>query len=374
VTSQQKSVSSVALGFVIAVLILTACQRQQEFYSTEDFARIRKVDAHTHLNTLDETLINQAIADNFELLTINVDYPDFPPVPQQYDVALALTEKHPDTIKFAASFTSEDWEAPGHNAKVIEGLREARRRGAVAVKVWKNIGMDVRDSDGRLLMVDDSRLDPIFAFLESSSIPFIGHQGEPHNCWLPLDEMTVNNDREYFREHPQYHMFLHPEMPSYEEQMSARDRRLQRNGNIRFIGAHLASLEWSVVEMAAFLDRNPRAFLDMAARFGQLQYQSKRDLNEVRDFMIKYADRLIYATDATTLPDDDNREVAEIVRAKWLADWRYLTSDEVISVPEIDGEFKGLKLPAAVVDKIYYMNAKTAFAGDAGTTERSQTR
>lgn len=344
------------------LVIATPVDQSQQYYSADDFVRVKKIDAHTHLNTLEPTLIEQAIADNFELLTVNVDYPDFPLVSEQYETALALTSKYPDVVRFAASFSSTGWEEPGFNDSVIAHLKEARNRGAVGVKVWKNIGMDVRDSDGELLMVDDARLDPIFSFLESSNIPFIGHQGEPHNCWLPLDEMTVNNDREYFREHPQYHMFLHPEMPSYEDQMSARNRRLEKNSNIRFIGAHLASLEWNVDEMAKFLDKFPGAYLDMAARFGQLQHQSKQDLNRVRNFIIKYQDRLLYATDATTLAEDDSRETADSIQAKWVADWLYLTSDETITVPEIDGEFSGLKLPKTVIDKLYYANAQAAFS------------
>ena len=342
--------------------LLVRAEPVEQYYSVDDFSRVKKIDAHTHLNTLDSTLIEQAIADNFELLTVNVDYPDFPRISDQYETALALSAKYPETVQFVASFSSEGWEEPGFNDNVITHLKEAREQGAIGVKVWKNIGMDLRDSEGELLMIDDSRLDSIFAFLETSGIPFLGHQGEPHNCWLPLDEMTVNNDREYFSEHPQYHMYLHPEMPSYEDQMSARDRRLEKHSNIRFVGAHLASLEWNVDEMEKFLDRFPGAYLDMAARFGQLQHQSKLDLDRVRNFIIRYQDRLLYATDATTLVGDDNREVADTFRAKWIADWLYLTTDQTITVPEIDGEFSGLKLPKMVIDKIYYSNAQAAFS------------
>ena len=155
------------IACVLAVLCLTACQSDSEYYSPADFSRVRKVDAHTHLNTMDTTLIEQAIADNFELQTVNVDYPDFPLVADQYKVAVALAEKYPDTVRFAASFSTQGWEAPGYTDRVIDELRKARQRGAVAVKVWKNIGMEVRDGNGELLMVDDSRLDPIFSFLES---------------------------------------------------------------------------------------------------------------------------------------------------------------------------------------------------------------
>ena len=336
----------------------------EDYYSLDDFTRVPKIDAHVHLNNRDVALMEQAAADGFKLVSVNVDYPDFPSMALQREQAMWLQAEFPDVVRFIASFSAEGWEEAGFSERVIDDLGTARDEGAVGVKVWKNIGMSVRDASGDLLMIDDDRLDPIFAYLEAEGIPFLGHQGEPQNCWLPLDEMTVNNDREYFRTHPQYHMYLHPEMPSYEDQIAARDHRLEKHQDIRFIGAHLGSLEWSVDEMASFLDRFPTASLDMAARFGQLQFQSMRDRDAVRDFIIKYQDRLLYATDATTYSDDTGESVADQVRAKWLADWKYLTSDEAISVPEVDGEFRGLKLPREVIDKIYYENALLAYGLD----------
>ena len=72
-------------------------------------------------------------------------------------------------------------------------------------------------------------ISPVADQVQKLGLTLIGHQGEPYNCWLPLDQMTTDNDREYFKEHPQYHMYLHPEMPSYEDQIRARDN---------FVAAH----------------------------------------------------------------------------------------------------------------------------------------
>lgn len=349
------------LPALLAGLLQAGCATTQDYYSRDDFAGANKIDAHVHLNTVDPALVNLAMEDGFKLLTVNVDYGDFPQLQDQLTAALALKEAYPETVEFAATFSMQDWESPGSMERIVASLQAARERGAVAVKVWKNIGMDIRDSQQNILMVDDARLDPVFNYLEDSGVTLLGHQGEPHNCWLPLEEMTVTNDREYFSEHPQYHMFLHPEMPSYEAQMSARDNRLARHPGLKFAGAHLASLEWSVALMAEFLDRFPLARLDMAARMGQLQYQSKADYQSVREFFIKYQDRLMYATDLTQQPDGDVAELREEAHAKWFADWLYLTSDELITVPEVEGEFKGLRLPRVVIDKIYYSNAQAQF-------------
>ena len=99
--------------------------------------------------------------------------------------------------------------------------------------------------------------------------------------------MTTDNDREYFQHHPEYHMYLHPEMPGYEDLMGARDRFVAAHPALRFVGAHLASLEYDVDRIAAFLDRFPNASVDMAARMSQVQYQSLRDREKVRDFFIQ---------------------------------------------------------------------------------------
>jgi predicted TIM-barrel fold metal-dependent hydrolase len=225
------------------------------------------------------------------------------------------------------------------------------------VKVWKNIGMEFRDMDSALIMIDDPKFDPVFAHLAEKGIPLVGHLGEPKNCWLPLEEMTTKNDSGYFSRNPQYHMFLHPEFPSYEEQMAARDRMLDKNPGLVFIGCHLASLEWSVDELGKWLDKYPNTAVDMAARMGQLFYQTRENPEKVHNFFIKYQDRLLYGTDIIDR-GQEKESFQKRMHETWLKDWEYLVTDNTMTSSLIDGEFKGLKLPKEVVDKIYKLNAE----------------
>ena len=329
-----------------------------ESFTMADFATVEKVDVHVHINSTDTALIDQAAADHFRLLDINVDYPDFPPLAEQRRVAHALVAAHPERVAFAAAFSMQGWDEPGWQQHVIQELDSEFAQGAVAVKVWKNIGMEFRDAKGKLVMIDDPKFDPVFEFIRQHHKVLIGHQGEPHNCWLPVADMTVNNDKEYFKEHPQYHMFLHPEMPSYEEQMAARDRMLDRNPQIKFMGAHMASLEWSVDRLAAFLDRYPNTVVDLAARLGQVQFQSNQDREKVRRFFIRYQDRLLYATDTTQDPAAKPQDMRREAHDNWLRDWRYLNTAQTFKVPELDAPVHGLGLPKEVIRKIYSSNAE----------------
>jgi predicted TIM-barrel fold metal-dependent hydrolase len=333
-----------------------------EFYSAADFAGVRKFDAHVHANTSSAVFLEQARADNFELLSINVDYPDFPSLAAQEEAALNQAAVDPERFHFATTFSTADWGGKADWAATVNAkLDQAAARGAVAVKVWKNIGMSLRDTNGKLVMIDDPGFDPVFAHVRAMGLPLIGHLGEPRNCWLPLTEMTTNNDRSYFREHPQYHMFLQPQMPSYEAQIAARDRRLERTPDLRFVGAHLASLEWSVDRLAAFLDTHPNAVVDMAARMTNLQYQSHLGRDEVRDFFIRYQDRILYGSDLTFDPDSDPAEFRQEAHTTWLSAWTYMATREISHVADIDADVMGLQLPRAAMDKIFWSNARRTF-------------
>jgi predicted TIM-barrel fold metal-dependent hydrolase len=350
------------LPAVLAAALFASTAAAADRYTVADFDKVPKIDTHLHLHgTRHDAWLATARKDNFRVLTINVDYPDFPPLDRQRSAAVALARSHPDQVAWVATFSTAGFEAPGWTDATLKDLDGAFAAGAVGVKVWKNIGMSLRDGQGKLVMVDDARFDGVFDGLEHRKAVVLGHQGEPHNCWLPVERMTVKNDREYFKAHPAYHMYLHPEMPSYEEQMAARDRLLAKHAGMRFVGVHLASLEWDVDRLAAFLDAHPAASVDVAARIGQLQYQSQRDRERVRRFFVKYQDRLMYGSDLAQSDEQGDAAFAEDLDTVWRRDWRYFVTGDRFEVPELDGQVRGLALPRAVVDKLYRLNAEKTY-------------
>ena len=217
-----------------------------ETYTIGDFKLIRKIDVHAHINSKTSKMIDLAKENNFRLLNMAVDVKghNYPSVRKQIEIREALYKESPGTMVFGTAFTLDGWDDPDWSDRVIKQLKSDFDLGAVSVKTWKNIGMDAKDKDGNLIFLDDPKFDPVFNFIKNQGKVYISHAGEPHNCWIPLDSMTVKNDFNYFSKHPEYHMFLHPEMPSYEDQIEHRNNRLVRNGDLPFIGAHMASLEW----------------------------------------------------------------------------------------------------------------------------------
>jgi predicted TIM-barrel fold metal-dependent hydrolase len=283
----------------------------------------------------------------------------------RHETVFAQLEAHPDRVIAVSSFPMDGWDDADWHERTIHYLDETLERGAVAVKIWKNIGMEFRDGEGHMVMIDDPRFDPVFEHLAQKGVPVIGHLGEPRECWLPVEQMVMHKG--YFSTHPEYHMYLHPDMPSYEDQLAARDGFLERNPGLRFAGAHLASLEWSVDELAAFLERFPNVIVETAARVRDLQYQSSLHRDKVRDFMIKYQDRIAYGTDLVVEPTANTEEAITAARRGWRSDWRYFATDGEVEVRQLDEPVQGLKLPRGVVEKLYRLNAERFFGDPWGS-------
>ena len=353
-------------------LLAAAAAQGAHTYTVADFERVRKFDAHVHANTDDRAFLEIARKDGFEILSINVDYPDFPPLRAQAEVAHTLRAADPRRFHFATAFSMTGFGSERWTQDTIRAIDSEIQRGALGVKVWKNIGMVEKDSQGRFIMLDDPRFDGVMRHIEALGVPLIAHQAEPKNCWLPLAAMTTENDRSYFRDHPEYHMYLHPEQPSYESLIAARDRFVARHPRLKFVGAHMASLEWSVDALAKFLDAYPNATVDLAARLTQVQYQSKSRRDAVRRFFIEYQDRILYGSDLTQNPADTTEraqnppvaaaEFPQEADAFWRSDWAYLATAGMQHIDAIEADVKGLALPRRVVDKIYHSNATRVFA------------
>lgn len=354
------------LFFFLIQMVLISCSKTKnpttpnashsvaDFYSADDFLRTEKFDSHIHLNTEQTHFMDQAAKDNLRFLVIVDDRPFGITMADQEKIVRKQLKVFPDRIFYATTFSVNNFISNTWQEETIAYLKNSFAQGAIAVKVWKNIGMDLRDENGKFVMIDHPKFDPVLDYLESNNIPLIGHLGEPRECWLPLEEMVLHKG--YYSAHPEYHMYLHPEFPSYEDQINARDRMLEKHPDLKFIGAHLGSLEWSLEALAKRLDKFPNMAVDLA-RMSDLNLHALKDPRATRNFFIKYQDRLLYATDVQVRETDNAEQMNKDTHDARMRHWKFFTSDEEFTLPGIEGSYKGLRLPKEVVDKIYWRNA-----------------
>ena len=149
------------------------------YYNIDDYTRVKKYDTHVHLNVYDSTFILQAKADNFHLLTVNVTPAYYPPIQEQRSIAMRLVKAYPEQLAYATTFSLDDWDSDAWQQKSIDYLKESFDKGAIAVKVWKNVGMELKDKNGKFVMIDNPRFDRVIDYIAKRHIPLIGHLGEP---------------------------------------------------------------------------------------------------------------------------------------------------------------------------------------------------
>ncbi|WP_336093535.1 amidohydrolase family protein [Leeuwenhoekiella sp. CH_XMU1409-2] len=323
------------------------------------------IDAHVHLNTNTQAKLQLAAQYDAYFVSINTDIPFFIDLQAQREMINTLNQNTPRAF-FITSFDTQYWNTPRWLPHAMEQIKAGIAAGAKGVKIWKNIGMDenLKDDQGNFVLLDDARFDPIFQYLSDAGIVLLNHQGEPRNCWLPLEEMTVASDREYFAAHPEYHMFKNKHYPAYETQMAARDRVLERFPKLNYVGLHLFSMEYDLEEVAKRLDRFPNSQTDLAERICHVQLQTMHNREKVRQFFIDYQDRILYGTDVI----DDGSLTAEATAAKleqlWQYHWEFFATDHLMEAAEFEGSFNGLKLPESILKKIFYSNAVSTYMLD----------
>lgn len=345
---------SVMLFIAVFMLFVFNCGKKQLTFET-----MPKIDAHIHFRVPGPEVINFGLVHKFKTINIVVDHN---PVLPQKEYIKSQIAANPDDMLYITSFPIEGWDDPDWQQRTIEMVKQDFADGAKALKVWKNIGMEFQDKDGNFVMIDDPKFDPIFDLVEAEDKTLTAHLGEPRDCWLPLEEMKAASNRGYFENNPQYHMYLHPEYPSYEDHIAAMKNMLRKHPNMRYVGCHLASLEWSPTELAKFLDEFPNAAVDMAARIDDWQ---NVDQTELREFILKYQDRLLYATDLGVREDQDLDKFNQNMLKVWQNDWTYFATTTPVTVNRTDRQVAGLNLPQDVLEKIYYKNAQKWYKWEA---------
>ena len=77
---------------------------------------------------------------------------------------------------------------PGFDQDVlVESLRRSRDAGARGLKIWKDLGLGIRDESGALVLPDDERLAPVFAEAGELGLPVLIHTADPVAFFEPVD-------------------------------------------------------------------------------------------------------------------------------------------------------------------------------------------
>ena len=225
---------------------------------------------------------------------------------------------------------------------------DVRQRGAVGLKVYKNLGMDLVDGSGKRVPVDDPRIDPVWAAAGRLGVPVLIHTAEPVAFFDPVDRYN-----ERWRELTEFPSRARPpsRYPPFDSLLAEQHRVFARHPKTTFIAAHLDWLGNDLDRLGRVFDAYPNVLSELGAVIYELGRQPRR----AKAFLTKYQDRILLGKDTYGGPHE------------YAVYFRVLeTEDEYFDYYRPRHAFwkmYGIGLPDEVLKKIYYQNALRVIPG-----------
>lgn len=324
-----------------------------------DRARWPAVDAHNHLGrwlapdggwTAPDVgaLIGVMDACNVSAM-VNLDGrwgPELEDNLERYD------RRHPGRF---ATFCHLDWSevaAPGFPDRLVAGLERSAAQGACGLKVWKDLGLHVRDDRGRLLLPNDDRLAPVWDAAAELTLPVLIHTADPVAFFEPVDRF--NERLEELLANPEW-SFAGDGFPAFETLIEALEDAVASHPATTFIGAHAGCYAENIEWLERTLDAYPNWHIDIAARVAELGRRPRA----ARDLVERHPDRVLFGTD---LFPPAAADLAVHFRFLETADEHFPYSPEPVP-PQGRWAISGLGLSDSTLHAVYAGNARRLIPG-----------
>ncbi|MFW9849742.1 MAG: amidohydrolase family protein [Candidatus Thorarchaeota archaeon] len=293
-------------------------------------------DAHTHIGTIENITKMIAIEDEFGV-TMQVG------IVHTEEGFVAAKEQYPDRFVFAKYLSLSDI-AQYNVDPVLDEISKLQDQGYSLAKSW--FGPRWRDYYEEVpkdFRINHPKLDPIFQALEDSRIPLLIHMGDPDTYYA-----SQYADSERYGKKDNH-------LAQIEEVIS-------RHPRLKFQIPHFGAQPeiHRLPNLRRWLDMYPNVVLDTASSRWMARELSK-NVDQARDFMLKYSDRVLFGTDLST-----NRGERDYFSGRYVAQrilWE--TTENHTPLPFIDADTKdsggtfinGFDLPISVLRKLYWENA-----------------
>ena len=322
------------------------------------------IDVHNHQWDMSKENLAEVINDMDKLnmvVMVNLSGRGFTRVetePGKFEYRLKDSEFLKESIKNVSElkqgrfiiFTNMDFYDFGEEGWIERTLKELEddvKSGANGLKIYKNLGLTLKDANDERVTVDDRRLEPIWEKCGELGIPVLIHTGEPFQFWQPKDK---NNER-WLELKQKPNRYRDPEIfPSWEQVMGEQQNVFRKHPNTIFINAHLGWLGNDLAKLGKLMDELPNMYTEIGAVLAELGRQPRF----AREWFIKYQNRIMFGKDSWN-PEE------------YYVYFRVLeTEDEYFEYYRKRHAFwkmYGLDLPDDVLKKIYYKNALRIIPG-----------
>ena len=230
----------------------------------------------------------------------------------------------------------------GWGEKAAAQLETDVKNGANGLKIYKGLGMNEKDINGKRIAVDDPRLDLVWKKAGELKIPVLIHTADPKSFWDPMDE---NNERWLeLATRPGRKRNGDADTVSWQQLINEQHRMFKRHPNTTFINAHFGWYPNNLPKLSQLMDEMKNMYVEFGAVIAELGRQPR----EAKKFFEKYQDRILFGKDSW-------------VPEEYATYFRVLeTEDEYFPYHKKYHAFwamYGIGLTDNILKKIYYKNA-----------------
>ncbi len=231
--------------------------------------------------------------------------------------------------------------------KTVKTLEQDVKNGAMGLKIFKTLGISVKDNEGKRVAVDDERLDAIWRKCGKLNIPVLIHTADPKQFWEPLDnnnerwlELTTRPGRKRSDTDP----------APWEQLIEEQHRMFQKHSKTIFIAAHFGWYANDLAKLSSLMNNMKNLYVEFGAVIAELGRQPIAANN----FFVKYQDRILFGKDSW-------------VPEEYTTYFRVLqTKDEYFPYHKKYHAFwsmYGMGLSDGILKKVYYKNALRLLPG-----------
>ena len=227
-------------------------------------------------------------------------------------------------------------------------MRDSASRGAAGIKVWKDLGLGIRDETGELILCNDKRLVPLWEAAAELHLPVLIHIADPPAHFEALSE--ENERLEQLLAHPDWH-YADPKFPRFHVLIEALEHLVAENPGQRSLGRTWAAMHRTSDGSGACWTGTRTSMLTW--RPGS---PSSVASPERQDASICHPTRILFGTD--TFPPN---------KAAYSTYFRFFETDDEHfrysqTDPPLSGRWaiSGVYLPDELLDNVYRANALPA--------------
>ena len=269
-----------------------------------------------------------------------------------------LDEAYPGRFLTFALLDFDGIDDENWGQREAERLEKSFQAGAKGLKIHKSLGLYYRYKNGKLMPIDDPKLDPVWNMCAKYNRPVMIHTSDPAAFFTPLDK--YNERWHELNAHPNW-LFFGDQYPARSELHEQRNRAIAKHPKTTFMCAHFGNNPEDLATVGKWLDQYPNMVIDIDARISELGRQPYT----ARKFIIQYQDRIMFGTDTTPRRD------------AYRMYYRFLETDDeyfdCASSHQRQGFWMiyGIFLPKDVLEKLYHKNAERILFGLQGTLSES---